>query len=125
MDVRMQYIAVFSLARRCLMFVFAKRFKDKPAAVTVRSPFSPGRYLLSGVILFRRDSGTPHARTQTQANTNPNGTETTVAGRSVGACVARESKREESGGEVGRSMRLLGGRDVGECGSRRNSHGVA
>jgi hypothetical protein len=108
MDVRMQYIAVFSLARRCLMFVFVKRFIDAPATVAARSPFSPGRCLLSGFILLRRDSGTPRARTQTRTNTNPNGTEATVAGRSVGACVARESKREESGGEVGRAMRLSG-----------------
>ena len=37
-------------------------------------------------------SSTPASRTRT--NTNPNGTEANAAGRSVRACVARESKRE-------------------------------
>ena len=32
------------------------------------------------------------------SNTNPNGTEDNVSGRSTRACVSRESKREESGG---------------------------
>jgi hypothetical protein len=35
-------------------------------------------------------------RTRTRTNTNPNGTEANAAGRSVRACVARESKREGS-----------------------------
>jgi hypothetical protein len=42
-------------------------------------------------------------KTRTRTNTNPHGTEANAAGRSVRACVARESKREESCG-VGNVM---------------------
>ena len=52
-------------------------------------------------------------RTRTRANTNPNGTEASAAGRSVRACVARESKREKGCGVGGRLMRLMDGRGVG------------
>jgi hypothetical protein len=38
-----------------------------------------------------------------------------AAGRNVRACIARESKREESSSVGGRAMRLMDGRGVGEC----------
>jgi|AntAceMinimDraft_5_1070358.scaffolds.fasta_scaffold109707_2 hypothetical protein len=34
-------------------------------------------------------------RTRTRTNTNPNGTEASAAGRSVRACITRESESEE------------------------------
>jgi hypothetical protein len=63
--------------------------------------------------------------TRTRTNTNPNGTEENTAGRSIRACVARESTRQKNWGVGGRAMRLMGGRGVGECGSGRHSYGVA
>jgi hypothetical protein len=60
-----------------------------------------------------------------RANTNPNGTEANALGRSVRACVARESKFEESCGVGGRAMCLMGGRGAGKCGSEKHSYEVA
>jgi hypothetical protein len=63
--------------------------------------------------------------TRTRTNTNPNGTEASAAGRSLRACVARESKREKSSEVCGRAMRLMGGRGVGECEIERHLYGLA
>ena len=41
---------------------------------------------------LRTDAALTRTRTRTRTNTNPNGTEANAAGRSVRACVARESK---------------------------------
>jgi hypothetical protein len=55
--------------------------------------------------------GSHHARvrrplggTRTRTNTNPKSTEASAASRSVRACVARKSKREESCGMGGRAL---------------------
>jgi len=73
----------------------------------------------------RRNYCRPARHTQTRTNANSNGTEANAAGRSIHARVARESKRERSWGVGGRTMRLTGGRGVGECGSGKYSYGVA
>jgi hypothetical protein len=61
------------------------------------------------------DVDIPGARTR--INTNPNGIEAKAAGRNIRACVARESKLDESRDVRGCAMRLMAGRGVGECGS--------
>ena len=62
---------------------------------------------------------------RTRTNTNPDGTEASAAKGIPRARVVRESKLEESRGAGGRSMRLMGGRSVGECWGGRHSCRVA
>jgi hypothetical protein len=51
-----------------------------------------------GLILRSRVMHEHTRGTRTRTNRNPNGTEANAAGKSVCACVARESKREKSWG---------------------------
>ena len=52
------------------------------------------KFLLGSLLLFKFLRVQLISRTRTRAYTNPNETEAYAAGRSIRACVARESKRK-------------------------------
>ena len=63
---------------------------------------APGSRILTSIALapltrvFVAPALCSPTRTRTRTNTNPNGTEANAVGRSLRACVARKSEREES-----------------------------
>jgi hypothetical protein len=64
--------------------------------ISSRSSYQSPVYIISISTHPYRNMLLGYFRTRTRTNTNPNGTEASASGRSVRACIARESKREES-----------------------------